>query len=387
QEAVKRVLESGWVSMGPETELFESEFAAYLGSKNAAAVSSGTTALHLALLAAGVGPGDEVITPSLTFVATANAILYVGATPVFADVTGVEDWNISADQIERAITSKTKAVILVHYAGFPCQMDTIRELAESSGLVIIEDAAHAPGAEFQSRKIGTWGKIGCFSFFSNKNMTTAEGGMVVTDDPETAKKLKVLRSHGMTTLTWDRHRGHSFSYDVIETGYNYRMDEIRAALGRVQLAKLEANNQKRRLATLEMRRHLKEYPEISVPFSDKSISDSSCHIFPILLEESELRPGLMAHLKNAGIQTSIHYPPVHRFSTYLGNGRARADGLRITEEIAAREVTLPLFPQILPGQIKSICRELRGFFDHQGTSNHGRTLSSLAEHGKRGFPG
>jgi dTDP-4-amino-4,6-dideoxygalactose transaminase len=361
--AVRRVLESGWVSMGPETELFESEFAEHVGSAHAVAVSSGTTALHLALLAVGINPGDEIILPSLTFVATANSILYVGAVPVFADVTSVGDWNISPEQIERHITPKTKAIMLVHYAGFPCEMEKIRELADSKGILVIEDAAHAPGAKFRNTKLGAWGKAGCFSFFSNKNMTTAEGGMVVTDDPEVAKKLKILRSHGMTTLTWDRHRGHSYSYDVIETGYNYRMDEIRSALGRVQLAKLEANNQKRRAVTTEMRNRLGELPQISIPFSDEAIADSSCHIFPVLLQQPGLRESFMAHLKAAGIQTSIHYPPVHRFSVYADNGGARTASLKLTEDIASREVTLPLFPQMLPSQMDAISDAIQGFFN------------------------
>ncbi len=355
QEAVRRVLESGWISMGPETERFESEFADYLGIEHAVAVSSGTAALHLALLALGIGPGDEVIVPSLTFVATANAVLYTGAKPVFADITSLEDWNISPADIERKITEKTKAVIAVHYGGFPCRMDLIQAVCAKHGIKIVEDAAHAPGATFQGTKLGTWGDAGCFSFFSNKNMTTGEGGMVVCKDDDMAERLKRLRSHGMTTLTWDRHRGHSFSYDVVETGYNYRMDEIRAALGRVQLASLDKNNHKRRELTGDMREALNSFDLISIPFHDWDLDECSCHIFPVLLDSAEARPAFMASLKEAGIQTSIHYPPIHKFSAHMNSD---AIHLPLTEDVTSREVTLPLFPGMTDEQLKVIGRDL-----------------------------
>jgi dTDP-4-amino-4,6-dideoxygalactose transaminase len=356
--AVRRILESGWISMGPETEEFENEFAGYLGVQFAVAVSSGTSALHLALAAAGIGEGDEVILPSLTFVATANAVLYRGAVPVFADVNGLSDWNISVTAIERKLTPRTKAVIAVHYAGFPCMMDQIRELASTYEIKIIEDAAHAPGSVYMGSKLGTWGDVGCFSFFSNKNMTTAEGGMAVTNDPDIASKLRLLRSHGMTTLTWDRHRGHSFSYDVVETGYNYRMDEIRAAIGRVQLAKLEDNNSKRRRITRKMRELAAEIDGVSVPFSNDLVALSSCHIFPVFLEDEGVRTFAMTSMREAGIQTSIHYPPIHRFSAFASNDLSEREDLRFTELICRRELTLPLFPQMTDDQVDSVIEEL-----------------------------
>ena len=339
-EAVRRVLESGWVSMGPETEQFESEFAEYLGAKHAVAVSSGTAALHLSLLALGIGPGDEVIVPSLTFVATANAVLHVRAKPVFADITSLDDWTISPDEIERKLTDKTRAIIVMHYGGFPCAMDRIKAIADEHGLTVVEDAAHAPGASFQGQKLGTWGDTGCFSFFSNKNMTTAEGGMVTTADADVAAKVKMLRSHGMTTLTWDRHRGHSFSYDVVATGYNYRMDEIRAAIGRVQLAKLDRSNQRRREITMEMRKKLDDIPRISLPFQVHDLNECSCHIFPILLQSADLRIPFMESMKQSGIQTSIHYPPIHKFTGYK---EFRTNDLPLTDHVTAAEVTLPMF--------------------------------------------
>ncbi|MGO9566175.1 MAG: DegT/DnrJ/EryC1/StrS family aminotransferase [Desulfomonilaceae bacterium] len=365
KEAVQRVLQSGWVSMGPETELFEAEFAAYIGAKHAVAVSSCTAALHLSLLALGIGPGDEVIVPSLTFVATANAVLYVGATPVFADITSVDDWNISPHEIEERITPRTKAVAVLHYAGFPCQMGRIRAIAERHGLRVVEDAAHAHGSTFKSKKLGAWGDTGCFSFFANKNMTCGEGGMVVTDSDEAAKRLKILRSHGMTTLTWDRHRGHSFSYDVIETGYNYRMDEIRAALARVQLSKLDANNQKRREITRGMRNDLQELGSVSLPFCHHNLDDCSSHIFPILLESPELRPAFMSCMKESGIQTSIHYPPIHKFSAYK---HFHISDLPVTESVTGREVTLPLFPSITPDQKEAVVRAVEAGLGNESTS-------------------
>ena len=354
-EAVRRVLESGWVSMGPETEQFEAEFAEYLGAKHAVAVSSGTAALHLSLLALGIGPGDEVIVPSLTFVATANAVLYVGATPVFADITSLDDWTISPDEIERKVTDKTRAIIVMHYGGFPCRMDRIKAIAEKHGLKVVEDAAHAPGASFQGQKLGTCGDAGCFSFFSNKNMTTAEGGMLTTADDEVAARVRILRSHGMTTLTWDRHRGHSFSYDVVAHGYNYRMDEIRAAIGRIQLEKLNRSNQRRREITLEMRKNLDGIPRISLPFQALDLNECSCHIFPILLQSADLRIPFMESMKQAGIQTSIHYPPIHKFSVFSGTD---IDHLALTEEVASRELTLPLFASMSHEQLQFLFQGL-----------------------------
>lgn len=355
-EAVKRVLDSGWISMGPETEQFELEFARYLGAKHAIAVSSGTAALHLALLALGIGLGDEVIVPSLTFVATANAILYVGATPVFADITSLDEWNVSPVDIEKKITPKTKAIMVMHYGGYPCRMDQITAIAAKYHLKVVEDAAHAPGASFQGKKLGTWGDVGCFSFFSNKNMTTAEGGMVVTANDDLAAQVKILRSHGMTTLTWDRHQGHSFSYDVVATGYNYRMDEIRAALGRVQLSKLDDNNARRREVAAKLRVLFDGLDGFSMPFAGDVQDSWSCHIFPVILESAQLRPQFMAALKEHGIQTSIHYPPVHRFSVY---NTPRPIELPLTEEVSSREVTLPLFPGMKPEQMEEVVRGIR----------------------------
>lgn len=352
KEAVLEVLASGWISMGPTTERFESEFARMVGARHGVAVCSCTAALHLALLAAGIGPRCEIIVPSLTFVATVNAVLYTGATPVFADITGLDDWTISSREIQAKITGRTKGMIVMHYGGYPCDMEGIRSIAKDHGLKLIEDAAHAPGAHIDGRMLGTWGDLGCFSFFSNKNITTAEGGMIVTDDGDTSKRLRNLRSHGMTTLTWDRHKGHGFSYDVTDLGYNYRLDEIRAALGLVQLSRLPQYNAKRREITRSMRESLRRSDQLTIPFPDELIGSASCHIFPVLLESGVDRSRFMAYMKEAGIQTSIHYPPVHRFSAYSGRFLAN---LPLTDEVASREVTLPLFPGMTEEQIELVC--------------------------------
>jgi dTDP-4-amino-4,6-dideoxygalactose transaminase len=341
--AVQDVLQSRWLTMGEVTQQFESAFAAYTGAKYALAVTNATAALHMACTALGLKPGDEVIVPSLTFVASANCIRYVGATPVFADITGENDLNISPRAIEAAITEHTRAILVVHYAGYACDMPAILEIAQRHGLPIIEDAAHAAGAWLEDRHLGTWGAIGCFSFFSNKNMTTGEGGMILANDDALFEKLRLLRSHGMTTLTLDRHKGHAWSYDVIDLGYNYRIDEIRAAIGRVQLSKLDHNNERRRHLVRLYREFLQELPQIVAPFAEHA-GLSSAHIMPVLLPRGSDRIHFMEEIKLQGIQTSIHYPPIHKFTAYCKEDLSVSNRLPVTEDIAEREVTLPLYP-------------------------------------------
>ena len=338
---VQSVLKSRWLTMGKVTQEFEAAFAAHVQAKHAIAVTNATAALHLACLALGLGPGDEVIVPSLTFVATANAVRYVGATPVFADVVSPDDLNISPKAIESLLNSRTRAIIVVHYAGYPCDMEAILSIARQHNLFVIEDAAHAVGSELNGRPLGTWGDVGCFSFFSNKNMTTGEGGMMTTDNDDLAQKLNRLRSHGMTSLTWDRHKGHAYSYDVIDLGYNYRIDEIRAAIGLVQLSKVERNNERRRSLTQVYRDALQELaPQVAVPFQSH-VGKTSAHIMPILLPIETKRKEFIDSMKENGIQTSIHYPPIHTFTAYKDT---MVWDLPVTEDVAKREITLPLYP-------------------------------------------
>jgi dTDP-4-amino-4,6-dideoxygalactose transaminase len=340
EAALLRVLRSKWLTMGGITQEFEAQFSRYLGVKYAIAVSNATEALHLACLALEIGPGDEVITPSLSFVATSNAVLYTGANVRFADVCDLEDLTIDPEDISKRITPKTKAIIVMHYAGFPCKMNEILSIAREFNIPVIEDAAHAPGASLDGKYLGTWGDIGCFSFFSNKNLSTGEGGMLVTDRDDIAEKVKLLRSHGMTTLTYDRHQGHAYSYDVVDLGYNYRIDEIRSALGIEQLIKLDENNRHRKEWTERYWRALSE-TDVTLPFQNKQ-GVPAYHIFPILLPKRISRKMFMDNMRANGIQTSIHYPPTHRFTYY----KARYGELSLpkTENIAEQEVTLPLYP-------------------------------------------
>lgn len=366
-EAVNRVLESGWISQGPLVEQFEAEFAQFLGTKHAVAVANGTAALHLACLVLGLGSGDEVLCPALTFVATANAILYTGAQPVFVDIIGPHSLNLSPDDAALKVTSRTRAIMVMHYGGYAADMAAIQDLAARHHLAIIEDCAHVPGAAYTSppgnNKVGSLGTMGCFSFFSNKNMTTGEGGMIVTNDSSLEKSLRMARSHGMTTLTWDRHRGHSFTYDVVARGYNYRLDEIRAALGLVQLSKLEADNARRRELTCLFREKLRELPQVQLPFLSEDVNVSACHLFPILLPVEINRDQFMDFLKARGIQTSIHYPPAHKFSYYQQLWPQGYDHrLTRTEEIAAKEVTLPLYPTLTQNQVEKVTTVIKEFF-------------------------
>jgi dTDP-4-amino-4,6-dideoxygalactose transaminase len=353
ESAALEVLRSRWLTMGSVTQQFEKEFADLLGVKHAFGVSNGTHALHLACLALGIGPGDEVIVPSLTFVATANAVLYTGAEVRFAEIIGEEDLTISPADIERQVTPRTKAIMVMHYGGYPCRMEQIREIAKRHNLAVIEDAAHAPGGTLQGRSLGTWGEAGCFSFFSNKNLATGEGGMVVTDRDDVADKVKALRSHGMTSLTWDRHKGHAFSYDVVALGNNYRIDEIHSALGLVQLHKLAQNNLRRGEISHVYRAALSQadYEGILVPFAGTE-GQPSFHIFPILLPREANRQVFMQSMRNLGVQTSIHYPPIHTFTYYR---QRYADlSLPVTEAVAARQVTLPLYPKMSNADVEIV---------------------------------
>ncbi|MCL4489663.1 MAG: DegT/DnrJ/EryC1/StrS family aminotransferase [Chloroflexi bacterium] len=349
-EAVLRVVRSRWLTMGAVTQQFEEEFARTLGVPHAVAVSNATQALHLACLALEIGPGDEVVAPSLTFVATTNAILYAGAEVRFADISHPCDLNISPREIEKQITDRTRALMVMHYGGFPCAMDAIMDIAERHHLAVIEDAAHAPGASLNGRTMGTWGDVGCFSFFSNKNLATGEGGMLVTNRDDVAERVRLLRSHGMTTLTWDRHQGHAHSYDVVDLGYNYRIDEIRSALGLEQLRKLAGNNARRKAITETYWQAL-DHTGLEFPFRD-SVGEPAYHIFPMLLPDQVDRERFMDQMRVEGIQTSIHYPPIHKFSYY--QQRYPSISLPLTEAAAHREVTLPLYPGMADADIEAV---------------------------------
>lgn len=360
ERRVLEVLHSRWLSMGAVTQEFEREYARATGAKHALAVTNATVALHLACLALGIGVGDEVIVPSLSFVATANAVLYTGAQVRFADIIGLNELNVSPEAIEALITPRTKAVIVMHYGGYPCRMVDILEIADRYKLAVIEDAAHAPGAKLNGKSLGTWGDVGCFSFFSNKNLSTGEGGMLVTDRDDVAEKVRLLRSHGMTSLTWDRHRGHAYSYDVVDLGYNYRIDEIHSALGLSQLEKLQHNNARRAEIT---KHYWKSFSNlnVSLPFREIVEADAGIqpawHIFPLLLPEAVDRKQIIDSMRLCGVQTSIHYPPIHRFSYH--RAQLGDQSLPKTEEAAAREITLPLYPTMDVIAIDTVINSVR----------------------------
>jgi dTDP-4-amino-4,6-dideoxygalactose transaminase len=355
-EAVADAVLSGWWSMGPRVQEFESAFADFVGSRHAIAVANGTAALHLALMAADCGPDDEVVVTSLNFVAAANTINHVGATPVFCDVRSEDDLSLDPEDLEAALSGQTKAVVVMHYGGHPCDMDAIEDIARTHNLIIIEDAAHAPGARWRGRACGTIGDVGCYSFFSNKNLPVGEGGMVVTDDDAIAARIRLLRSHGMTTLTWDRHHGHAPSYDVVAHGFNYRLDEIRAAIGLVELERLDSANRLRAGHVESYRAALAGAPGITMPFADQPASaQSSHHLAVVLLQPGVDRERVRASLAEQRIQTSVHYPPIHRFSAYASE-TARA--LPVTDAVAPRLLTLPLYAHMTPAQVTTVTREL-----------------------------
>ena len=363
--AVAAVLRSGWLSMGPKTAEFEQRLQEFLGVKHAFAVANGTAALHLACESLGLKEGDEVLCPALTFVATANAILYTGARPVFIDINGPHDLNLSVADAAAKVTERTRAIMVLHYGGYPCDLDGVRALAAKYNLKIIEDCAHAPGAVYPSpdgpQMVGTIGDVGCFSFFANKNMTTGEGGMVVTGDDGLAEKIRIRRSHGMTTLTWDRHKGHSFSYDVVARGYNYRLDEMRAALGLMQLQKLKERNNQRRRLTSAYHERLRDLPQLELPFL-QAPTGSAYHLLPILLKGRIKRPEFMASLAKQGIQSSVHYPPIHCFSHYRQMWPPLFQhNLPITEEVASRVVSLPLYPAMSMAQLTHVVKAIGAF--------------------------
>jgi dTDP-4-amino-4,6-dideoxygalactose transaminase len=357
--AVEAALRSGWLTMGPRTQEFEAAFAEHLGVRHAVALSSCTAALHLAYLTAGVGPGDEVIVPAITFVATANAARYCGATPVFADVVGRHDLGLDPDEVAARITPRTKAVCAVHYGGYAADVDALVRICEEHGLALIEDAAHTPSATpvGGGRRLGGYGLAGCFSFFSNKVLSCGEGGLLSTDDDRVAETARSLRSHAMTSGTWDRHRGHSAGYDVIGLGFNYRMDEPRAALLTARLAGLEADIAKRRALVHRYRRLLEEVPGVSVPYRDEEVDVSSCYVMPVMLDEPELREPLRARMLESRVQTSVLYPAIHEFSAY----EELSAGPLPRAELAARaELTLPLYPHLGEADQDRVVEVLRG---------------------------
>ncbi len=334
--AVAAVLRTGRLRAGEQVEAFEREFAAHIGVRHAVAVSSGTAALHLAYLAAGVGPGDEVVVPSITFAASAASAIYCGATPVFADVQGPHDIGVDPEDVARRLTDRTRAVCAVHYGGYPAAVERLRELCDPRGIALIEDAAHAPSADRGGRMAGAWGVAGCFSFFSNKVLAVGEGGCLTTDDDALAECARAERSGA----------------------YNLRIDEPRAALLRSRMGRMAADVAARRALTRRYRERLGGLAGVIVPYADAEVAHSSCYVMPIVLADPERQRPVRTHMRERrGIQTSLLYPAVHEFTAY----RERfAASLPQAERIARSQVTLPLF----------------GFMTHE---EQDRVIAALAE--------
>ena len=354
-DAVTETINSKWISTGPRCEELEQMFVDMFQVKYAVSVSNCTDALHLAMIVNEVSEGDEVICPSLTFAASVNCIRYVGATPVFCDIGGLDDMNISPKEVEKLITPKTKAILVVHMAGFPVDMDAIMDIAKRNNLRVIEDSCHAPLSEYKGKIVGSIGNMGCYSFFSNKNISTGEGGMIITNDEEIAKRCRLLRSHGMTTMSYQRAQGHATTYDIVDVGYNFRLDDIRASIGVVQMKKLIDDLIKRQKVRQLYVQHLRKLQQIIIPFESNTEFVSN-YIMPIVIKNSnaEKRDKIRNYLHKNGVQTSIHYPAIHRFSVY----QKYQAKLPLTEYVCDNEITLPMYAALTKKEIKYIVMTL-----------------------------
>lgn len=355
-------LYSGWLTTGPKTKKFEEQFAEYAKVKYAVGVTSGTAALHLSLLALDIKKGDEVITTPMTFVATINSILYVGARPVLADVEA-GNLNIDPEQIKRKITKKTKAIIPVHYAGQPCNMCKILEIAKKHNLFVIEDAAHAIETEYRNSKIGSIGDLTCFSFHPIKNITTGEGGMVTTNNKRLADKIKILRLHGMDKSAWERYGKDGFRHwDMRYLGYKYNMTDIQASLGIHQLKKIEALWRKRQ-------EYNKRYNEvfgnekniILLPPQEKE-NKNAFHLYPVRVKTENLkinRDKIIEKIQSRGISVGVHFRAVHLLSFYRKNFNLIKGALPNAEYASERLISLPLYPKMSISEIEYVARNAK----------------------------
>jgi dTDP-4-amino-4,6-dideoxygalactose transaminase len=356
-------LESGWLSTGPRVRQFEEAFAAYIGAPHAVALNSCTAGLHLALIAAGIGPGDEVITTPLTFCATANVIVHVGATPVFADVdlsTGNLDPAAAAD----AITPRTRAIIPVHYAGRPADVRAFRALADRHGLTIIEDAAHCIEGVVDDRKIGTTGDVTCFSFYATKNLTTGEGGMITTASEDVAERIRIASQHGMSRPAWSRYQAIQPSrYDVVTPGFKYNMTDLQAAIGLHQLAAIDRHQARRRAITAFYDDVCSRLPVSRfAPVSSGTVH--AHHLYPILIEDPSgpSRDDVALALSKAGVASSVHFPAVHLHSFYRERFGFGPGQFPAAEHIAETVLSLPLSPAHTDAQIDHVATSLAEVF-------------------------
>ena len=352
--AIVNALDSPMLTDGPRLRKFEERFAKFVGSKFAVGVSNGTAALHLTLKSLGLKKGDEVIVPDITFVATANSVILTGATPVIADVSN-EDMNISLDSIRKSINSKTKAILPVHLAGKICKMPEIRKIAKENNLFLIEDCAHAIGTKLKNKHAGTFGDAGCFSFYPTKNFTTIEGGMVTTNSKKIAEYVKLSRSHGLTRSLADRYsKGKPWDYDIINPGFNYRLDEIRSALGLNQLKRVNELNSKRLIASKFLTKKLSTLPGLITPKIFNNYEHNyHLYIIRIKKEYGMNRDKVFKELKENGIQASLHYKPLHEFSAYEKLTKTY-DKLINSKQIYKENLSLPLYPGITKKELNYV---------------------------------
>jgi len=362
-EDKKRVVEalvSRWLTGGPKAAEFEESFARYVGVRHAVSVNSCTAALHLVLSALGVGEGDEVIVPTFTFAATANAPLYCGAIPVFADVDE-STFNISTGDILKRITKKTKALIIVHYAGQPCNMNEILQIAKDYRLFVIEDCAHSLGATYMDKQTGSIGHAGCFSFYPTKNITTFEGGMVTTNDKDLAHKVSLLKNHGMTSDARTRNELATWYYDVTELGYNYRLNEVQAALGISQLSRIDKLHRQRIGRAHYYTKKLNGVSGIITPFEAKDRTHVF-HLYVIRVIEREFginRDRFFEQLSKRGIGLSVHYTPLHLLSYYKKKLGCRRGDFPVAEQASEEVISLPLFPGLNQSQIDYVLQQIK----------------------------
>jgi len=355
-------LRSGWITTGPKVEKFTTAFADYVGGRFAVPVSSATAGLHVALLALGVGPGDEVITSPMTFVATLNTIVHCGATPVLADIDAAT-LNVRVEEIEKKITPKTRAILPVHYVGQPADLDPILELAAGKNLAVLEDAAHAVGSEYKGRKIGSFPTTSVFSFHPNKNMTTGEGGMVVTDDEEVFERASLLKFHGMDKESWKRFaKSGSPRYDVALPGFKYNMMDIQAALGLHQLPRLEGFLAERARLAARYEEKLADLPGLILPQRVAYPVRHAWHLYTPLVDVDRLkitRDGFMEELKKRNIGTGLHYSAAHEFSYYAKRFGWRPEDFPEAHFVSERIVSLPLFPGLADEDQEDVVEEVR----------------------------
>lgn len=356
-EAVRQVLASRWLTTGPVAQQFEREFADFVGAKHALAVNSCTAALHLALDAAGVGEGDEVLVPTYTFTATAEVVTYLGAKPVLCDSLPGE-FNIDPADVERKITAKTKAVIPVHIAGQPCELAPLQRLAERYGLCLIEDAAHALPASYQGRRIGSISEFTAFSFYATKTITTGEGGMLTTDDDEHARRAKMMRLHGISGDAWKRYSAEgSWYYEVVDAGYKNNMPDLLAALGVAQLAKAEEFHRRRCEIASRYLAAFSDLEELTMPPEGEDLSSHSWHLFILRLRPELLsiaRAEFIAQLKHSGIGTSVHFIPLHLHPFYQQRYGYRKGDMPHAEDAYSRCLSLPIFPDMKDCEIERV---------------------------------